>query len=81
MILIIIQIKNMVLEIKKQERETTQSLIRRFGRRVQQSGILVRARKIRFRKKAKSRQAKKKAALRREELKKEYKKLKKLGKL
>lgn len=81
LILIIIQIKNMVLEIKKQERETTQSLVRRFGRRIQQSGILVRARKNRFRKKAKSRQAKKKAALRREELKKEYKKLKKLGKL
>jgi len=77
----IINLNSMVLEIKKRERETTQSLVRRFGRRVQQSGILIRARKNRFRKKAKSRQAKKKAAIRREELKKEYKKLKKLGKL
>jgi ribosomal protein S21 len=70
----------MALEIKKQERETTQSLVRRFGRRIQQSGILLRARNGRFRKRPKSRQAQKRAALRREELKKEYKKLKKLGK-
>ena len=71
----------MVLEIKKQERETSQSLVRRFGKRIQQSGILLRARRSRFRKRPKSHQAKKKAALRREELKEEYKKLKKLGKL
>lgn len=71
----------MTLEVKKQERESGQSLVRRFGRRMQQSGILVRVRKNRFRKKAKSPLAKKKAALRREELKEEYKKLKKLGKL
>lgn len=71
----------MVLEIKKQERETSQSLVRRFGKRIQQSGILLRARRNRFRKRPKSHQAKKRAALRREELKEEYKKLKKLGKL
>jgi len=71
----------MVLEVKKQERETSQSLIRRFGRRIQQSGILFRARRTKFRERPKSKQAKKRAALRREELKKEYQKLKKLGKL
>ena len=71
----------MILEVKKHERETAQSLVRRFGRRVQQSGILIRARKTRFRRRPKSKQAKKRAALRREELRKEYKKLKKLGKL
>lgn len=71
----------MVLEVKKQERESSQGLVRRFGRRMQQSGILIRARKNRFKKRPKSHQAKKKAALRREELKKEYQKLKKLGKL
>lgn len=71
----------MYLEVKKQERETSQSLVRRFGRRVQQSGLLVRARKLRFRKKQKSEGAQKKAALRRVELKKEYQKLRKLGKL
>jgi len=71
----------MALEVKKQERETTQSLVRRFGKRIQQSGILLRARKTRFQARPKSHQAKKRAALRREELRKEYKKLKKLGKL
>jgi len=71
----------MVLEVKKQERETSQSLVRRFGRRVQQSGILVRARKTRFRVKQKSRESQKRAALRREVLRKEYVKLRKLGKL
>lgn len=71
----------MVLEIKKQPRETSQSLARRFTKRVQQSGILLQARKNISKKRPKSREAKKKAALRREELKKEYQKLRKLGKI
>lgn len=71
----------MVLEVKKQERETSQSLVRRFSRRVQQSGLLLRARKSRFKKRKKSEQMKKRAALRREQLKKEYEKLKKLGEI
>jgi len=71
----------MVLEIKKQQRETSQSLARRFSKRIKQSGILLQARKIVFRSRPKSCQAKKRAALRREELKKEYEKLRKLGKL
>jgi len=71
----------MALEIFKQERETSQSLVRRFQKRIQQSGLLLRARKIRFRQRRKSEQMKKRAALRREELKKEYEKLKKLGKI
>jgi len=41
---------------------------------------LLRARKTRFRQRQKSRQMKKRAALRREQLKKEYEKLRKLGK-
>jgi len=71
----------MALEILKQERETSQSLVRRFQKRIQQSGLLLQARKIRFRQRRKSEQMKKRAALRREELKKEYEKLKKLGKI
>ena len=71
----------MGIEIKKQERETSQALIYRFSRSVKKSGILLRARKTRFRQRQKSRQMKKRAALRREELKKEYEKLRKLGKL
>jgi len=68
------------LEIEKKERETSQSLIHRFSTRIRKSGILRRAREIRFQERPLSRQLRKKAALRREELKKEYKKLEKLGK-
>jgi ribosomal protein S21 len=69
----------MVLEVKKQERETSQSLIRRFTKRVQKSGVLVQARKIRFHKKPKSQKMRRRAALRREQIKIQYEKLKKLG--
>jgi hypothetical protein len=69
----------MALEIKKEGRETSQNLIRRFSRRMKQSGILLRARKARFKEREKSKQMKKRSALRREELKKEYEKLEKLG--
>ena len=71
----------MPLEIKKQTRETSQSLVRRFAKRVQQSGILVRARKVRFRERTKSKQMKKRSALRREELRQKYERLKKLGEI
>ena len=71
----------MPLEIKKEERESSQSLIFRFTKAIKQSGILLRARKIRFKRKEKSRDMKKKEALRRGEMKKEYERLKKMGKL
>ncbi|MFH1462643.1 MAG: hypothetical protein ABIG08_03055 [bacterium] len=70
----------MPLEVKKQERETSQALIRRFTKRIQRSGILIWARKNRFRKRSRSEQMQRRAALRKEKLKEEYKKLKKLGK-
>ncbi|MFH1451225.1 MAG: hypothetical protein ABIF89_01275 [bacterium] len=71
----------MALEVKKQERETSQSLVRRFSKVVQQSGVLIHARQTRFRKKDKSRQMAKRAAVRRETKKKEYEKMAKLGKI
>ncbi len=70
----------MALEIKKETRETSQNLIRRFSRRIKKSGILIRAKKNRFKKRDKSKQMKKRSALRREELRKEYEKLEKMGK-
>ena len=69
----------MPLEIKKQEKETSQNLVRRFSKRLKNSGILFRARRGRFQKRNQSPQLKKKSALRREELKKEFKRLEKLG--
>jgi hypothetical protein len=70
-----------MVEVKKQDRETTQALVRRFTSRVKKSGILVRARDIRFRKRLKSEQMKKRAALRRQKLREEYQKMEKLGRI
>lgn len=70
----------MPLEIKKKQGETSQSLIYRFTQRMRKSGILRRARDVRFQDRPLSPQLKKKAALRKEELKKEYEKMEKMGK-
>jgi hypothetical protein len=69
----------MALEVVKKERETSQSLIRRFSKKIKRSGILRRARKRKYRKREKSHQLKNRAAIRREEKRKEYQKNKKLG--
>lgn len=71
----------MPLEVKKQNRETSQGLVRRFTKAMQQSGILIRARRGRFMKRVKSEGMKKKAALRREEKRIEYARMKKMGEL
>lgn len=71
----------MPLEVKRQPRESSQALTHRFSKRVRKSGILLRARKIQFRQRPKSRQTKRVSALRRRELREEYEKLKKLGKI
>lgn len=68
-----------MIEVKKKERETSESLIRRFSRRVQQSGVLMHARKTRFRLEEKSKQKKREEALYKEKIRKEIDKLKKLG--
>ncbi len=72
-------LKKMAIEIKRKPKENPQSLIRRFTQSVQRSGVLIRARKSRFRKREKSEQLKKRAALRKEKLKAEYEKKKKFG--
>lgn len=69
-----------MIEVKRKERETSESLIRRFGRRVQQSGVLVRARKVRFRGEEKSKREIREGALYRGQVKKIVDRLKKMGK-
>ena len=71
----------MGIKIKKEERETSQALVRRFTKNLKRSGVLLRAKAVRYKTKPKSRQMKKRAALRREKIKQEYAKLKKLGKI
>jgi ribosomal protein S21 len=71
----------MAIEVRKKDRESSTSLLRRFVRRVQQSGVLVNARKGRFYAKGKTRRQKKQSALRREELRKLRTKLYKAGQI
>ena len=69
----------MPLEVEKQERESTQGLIRRFSKAIKRSGILKEARKRRFFCRPLSDKSKKEAALRKIRAKKEYEKKDKLG--
>ncbi len=69
----------MAFEIIKQERETNQSLIRRFTKRLRESGILMGAKKAVFYRREKSKQVQRRATLRRLEKRKEYERLLKLG--
>ena len=73
-------INHMVLEITKQERETNQSLIRRFTKRLRESRILVGAKKSVFRQRKKSKQIQRRNTLRRLEKQREYQRSVKLGK-
>ena len=70
-----------MVEVKRKERENIGSLLRRFSRRVQESGILIQARKIRFKEPGESKRKRKESALRREKIKTANKKLRELGKL
>ena len=69
-----------MIEVRKKDRETSESLIRRFSRRVQQSGVLVRARRVRFRAEDKSKRQVREGAMYKAQVKKLVGRLKKLGK-
>lgn len=71
----------MSIKIQKKGKESPHGLVYRFTKAVQESRILVRARKTRFKGRNISKEAKKRAALRKEKLKKEYEKLRKLGEI
>ena len=68
-------------EVKRKKGETFESFLRRFHKKLQQSGRLIQSRKIRFHENAKSRTKVRADALRKKEIgeKREY--LKKIGKL
>ncbi len=69
-----------MVEVKRKDNESFESLLRRFNRKIQQSGILVRARKTRFFEPGKSRNLVRVAARRRAVLRTVREELKKLGK-
>jgi len=69
-----------MIEVKKKNKETAESLIRRFSRRIQQSAVLVQARKNRFRRDEKSKTEKRQEAIYKVKIRKEIDRMKKLGK-
>lgn len=70
-----------MVEVKRKEGESFESLLRRFNRKIQQSGVLVRARKIQFYDPPKSRNLLRVSARRRAELREEREDLRRMGKL
>ena len=70
-----------MIEIKKNENESTINLIRRFTKKVQGSGILRRVRQLQFRNRPKSELRKKEEAIKKAKIKKRMDYLRKLGKI
>jgi len=70
-----------MVEVKRRDNEGSESLIRRFSRKVQQSGVLLQARKVRFYEPKKNRRKVREEAQRRAELQAERERLIKLGEL
>lgn len=70
---------NSLVEVKKKDNESFDSLLRRFNRKIQQSGVLVRARKTRFFEPEKSRNLQRTNAIRRSELREIREELKRTG--
>ena len=70
-----------MVEVKRREHETAPAMLRRFTRRVQQSGILIHARKLKSYKPELTKRAVRARALRRVTLTRERARLEKLGKL
>jgi ribosomal protein S21 len=71
----------MAIEVKRREKESLQSLLKRFTRAVKRSGILIKAREKMFKDRNLSKEKKKRKALRRELMRRYYERLKKLGKI
>jgi len=67
------------MQVRKKEGETFGSLLYRFSKKVQQSGVLKEAKKRRFRSRPQNRNKRKLAAMYRENKMRETEKAKKLG--
>ncbi len=70
-----------MLEVKRKDGESFESLLRRFTRKTIQSGKILQAKKIRFHQKPKTKRELKESALRREKVKNERDYLKRIGRL
>lgn len=70
-----------MIAAKRKEGETGAAFLRRFTKKIQQSGVLIRVRKMRFKVDEKTKQEKKASVLRRIKGNKERERLFKLGKI
>lgn len=70
-----------MIEVKKSENESPLNLLRRFNRRIQQSGVLQRARGLQFKHRPESDLTKKKKAIKKYKKGKRMEYLWKLGKI
>ena len=70
-----------MVEVKKKKGESFEAMLRRFSRRIQESGRMLQAKKIRFADTGKSKNAEREAALRRLFLSERREYLLKTGKL
>lgn len=70
-----------MVEVSKREGESTESLVRRFTKQVQQSRILIRAKRKRFYEPPKNKREIREQAKRRQQVKEQKAYLRKIGKL
>ncbi|HAH04301.1 MAG: hypothetical protein UV78_C0019G0003 [Parcubacteria group bacterium GW2011_GWA2_43_17] len=70
-----------MLEVKKKDGESFESLMRRFSKKLLQSGRIIQAKKVRYFTKQLNKRAQKLKALRRGEMNKKREYLRKIGKL
>lgn len=70
-----------IIEVNKNPNENNASIVRRFSRRIQESGIIRKVKGSRYNKRKESKLIVKKSALKRIEKRAEIEKLKKLGKI
>ena len=70
-----------MVEVKRKDNESFESLMRRFSKKIIQSGRVIQAKKIRFHQKPLNQRARKLKAMRREDIKKQREYLRKIGKL
>jgi len=70
-----------VLEVKRKDNESFEALMRRFSKKLLQSGRIIQAKKVKYHKKPLNKRALKLKALRREEIKDKREYLRKIGKL
>lgn len=68
-----------MVEVKRKEKESIEGMIRRFNKKLQQSGNIYRARKTRFHEKKKSKAVQREEATRKQKIMQNREYLKKLG--